>query len=81
MATQRLKRANGVKEKPESTILVSGVECKVHSEKFPDGKWRDVYRFTVPGWKECKITGLRATRRVINARLDPGVQFLYGINR
>ncbi len=70
-----------MKERTESTILVSGIECKVHSEKFPDGKWRDVYRFTVPGWEECSITGIRATRRVINARLDPGVQLLYGINQ
>ena len=63
-----------MKEKPESTILVSGVECKVHSEKFPDGKWRDVYRFTVPGWEECSITGLRETKRVIRGRLDPVVR-------
>lgn len=63
-----------MKEKQESTILVSGVECKVHSEKFLDGKWRDVYRFTVPGWEECSITGLRETKRVIRGRLDPVVR-------
>lgn len=70
-----------MKEKTERTVLLYGIECKVHGEKFPDGRWRDVYRFTVPGWEECFITGLRETKRVINARLDLGVQFLYGINQ
>ncbi len=63
----------------ESTILVCGIECAVHSEKFPDGRWHDVYRFTVPGWKECTVTGLRAAKRVIHGRLDPAVRNTLGI--
>lgn len=63
----------------ESTIFVSGIECRVHSEKFPDGKWKDVYRFAVPGWGECKVTGLRAAKRVIHGRLDPAARSTLGI--
>lgn len=54
-------------------------KIRVHSEKFLDGKWRDVYRFTVPGWEECTVTGLRATKRVIRGRLDPAVRNTLGI--
>lgn len=65
----------------ESTIYVGGIECKFRSEKFPDGKWRDVYRFTVPGWGECKVTGLRAAKRVIHGRLNPAVTNTLGIGQ
>lgn len=65
--------------KQEEKVLVMGVECMVHREKFPDGKYRDVYRFTVPGWPECSITGIRATKRVILGRLDPAVRNTLGI--
>lgn len=68
-----------MKEKTESTVLLYGVECKVHGEKFPDGRWRDVYRFTVPGWEECSVAGLRETKRVIQGRLDPAVRNTLGI--
>ena len=68
-----------MKGKAEGTVLLYGIECKVHGEKFPDGRWRDVYRFTVPGWEECTVTGLRATKRVINGRLDPAVRNTLGI--
>lgn len=52
-----------------SIVLVCGVECKVHGEKFPDGKWRDVYRFTIHGEEERMVTGLREAKRVIRERL------------
>ena len=65
--------------KQEEKVLVMGVECMVHREKFPDGKHRDVYRFTVPGWPECSITGIRATKCVILGRLDPAVRNTLGI--
>lgn len=68
-----------MKKQEESVIFVGGIECRVRSEKFPDGKWRDVYRFTVPGWSECKVTGLRAAKRVIRGRLDPAVRNTLGI--
>lgn len=68
-----------VKRKTESTISVYGIECKVHSERFPDGKWRDVYRFTVPGWDECTVTGIRAAKRVIYGCIDPAVRNTLGI--
>lgn len=74
--TEKVKR---VKEKPESTILVSRVECKAHRKKFADGKWRDVYRFTVSGREECEIIGLREAKRVINGRFDPAARCVHGI--
>lgn len=43
-----------------------------------DGK-HSVYRFTVPSWPECKVTGKRAAKRVINGRLDPAVRNTLGI--
>lgn len=63
-----------MKEKTVRTAFILGVECKVHSVKCGDGRWRDAYRFTVPGWEECSITGLRETKRVIRGRLDPVVR-------
>ena len=69
-----------MKKNDEFTVFVDGIACKVHREKFPDGRWRDVYRFTVPGWDECSITGLRETRRVIKGRLDPAVRNTMGID-
>ena len=59
--------------------IISGIRCMVHKQKFPDGKYRNVYRFTVPGWEECSITGIRDTKRVIRGRLDPVVRNTLGI--
>ena len=57
---------------------IYGIDCDVTQEKFPDGK-HSVYRFTVPGWPECKATGKRAAKRVIHGRLDPAVRNTLGI--
>lgn len=62
-----------------STVVISGIECIVHKEKFPDGKRCDVYTFTVPGWDECSITGKREAKRVIHGRLSPEARWAYGI--
>ena len=58
----------------ERVEVVLGIQCMVRREKFPDGRYRDVYRFTVPGWPECSTTGIRSAKRVIHGRLDPAVR-------
>lgn len=63
----------------ECIEYVYGIPCKVKKEKFPDGKWRFVYTFTVDGWSECTVTGRAATKRVINGRLDFAVRNAIGI--
>ncbi len=60
-------------------VMLDGVPCVITRESFPDGK-HDVYRFTVPGWPECVVTGRRAARRVISGRLDPAVRNTLGID-
>jgi len=62
----------------KETVRVLGIDCEVTREKFPDGE-HDVYRFTVPGWPECPVTGLRAAKRVIKGRLDPAVRNTLGM--
>ena len=57
---------------------IYGIDCEVTREQFPDGK-HIVYRFTVPGWPECVVTGRRATKRVISGRLDAAVRNTLGI--
>lgn len=57
---------------------IYGIDCDVTQEQLPDGK-HPVYRFTVPGWPECKVTGKRAAKRVIHGRLDPAVRNTLGI--
>ena len=59
---------------------IYGIPCEVTSERFPDGK-HNVYRFTVPGWPECAVTGRRAAKRVINGRLDAAVRNTLEIDR
>ena len=59
---------------------IYGIDCEVTQEQFPDGK-HSVYRFTVPGWPECAITGRRAAKRVIHGRLDAAVRNTLGIDR
>lgn len=63
----------------EHVEVVLGIRCMVHREKFPDRRYRDVYRFTVPGWPECSTTGIRAAKRVIQGRLNPVVRNTLGI--
>lgn len=55
------------------SVVVLGIECTVSQEDFPDGR-KDVYTFTVPGWEECSIVGLREAKRVIRGRLDAAVR-------
>ena len=52
--------------------VVLGIQCMVRREKFPDGRYRDVYRFTVPGWPECSTTGIRSAKRVIQRSILSG---------
>lgn len=59
---------------------VYGVPCCVQKEKFPDG-YHDVYTFTVDGWDECSVTGLRAAKRTIHGRLDTAVRNTLGIDK
>ena len=54
-----------------STETIQGIACQ------RKGK---VYTFTVPGWDECSIYGLRDTKRVIHGRLDPAVRNTLGID-
>lgn len=53
---------------------IDGIPVYRRREKFPDRKYRDVYRFTVPGWPECTVTGLSAAKRVIRGRTDPAIR-------
>lgn len=62
----------------KTTVTIYGVPCVVKREKFPDG-YHDVYTFTVDGWEECSVTGLRATKRVIGGRLDSAVRNTLGM--
>lgn len=61
-------------------VVVMGIECTVSQEGFPDGR-KDVYTFTVPGWEECSIVGLREAKRVIRGRLDAAVRNTLGLDR
>lgn len=65
---------------PEQTEVL-GVPCKVWKIKDGAGKNTFAYRFTVPGWEECTTTGLRETKRVISARLDPAVRNALGLDK
>ena len=59
---------------------VCGVPCSVRKEKFAD-RYHDVYTFTVDGWGECSVTGLRATKRTIQGRMDTAVRNTLGIDK
>ena len=61
-------------------VVINEIVCERTLEVFPDGKKAPVYRFTVPGWKECCVTGLRAAKRVIRGRQDPAVRRTLGID-
>lgn len=67
------------KDTTKSIVTIYGIKCYAKKEKFPDGKWRITYRFTVPGWEECTVTGIRAAKRVIHGRLDPFARNVMGI--
>ena len=69
-----------MKKREERIVFVDGIKCKVHKERFPDGRYLDVYTFTVPGWDECTVTGVRTAKRVIRGRLDPAVRNTLGID-
>lgn len=60
---------------------VYGIKCSVEKVKCLDGKRRDSYTFTVPGWEQCTVTGIRAAKRVINARLSPDARIWYNIDK
>lgn len=53
--------------------MIDGIKCETETVTCGDGKKRTAYTFTVPGWDECTIIGLRAAKRVIHGRTDPAV--------
>ena len=46
-------------------IVIDGVGCMERN---------NYYTFTVPGWEECTVYGIKAARRVIRGRLAPAVR-------
>lgn len=72
------ERVSAVCEK--DYVVINGIACERTLEVFPDGKKRPVYRFYGAGWKECRVTGLRAAKQVIRGRLDPAVRRMLGID-
>lgn len=64
----------------EKTEYVCGIKCIVKRERCFDGIRRDAYTFTVPGWEECTVVGIRAARRTINGRLDAAVRNTMGMD-
>jgi len=86
MNADKHKNVYGELRETGEVKVIDGIRCEVVKLHFPvdktDGKWRwyDAYRFTVPGWDECTITGLAAARRVIRGRTDPAVLNTLGIN-
>ena len=76
---RNLKGGGKMKEETERTAFILGIECKVRSVKCGDGRWRDAYRCTVPGWEECEIIGFREAKRVVNGRLEPTARWVHGI--
>ena len=79
-------RVYGAVRETGKTQMVEGILCDVVKMHFPANdsgdKWRwfDAYRFTAPGWDECTIVGLAATKRTIRGRTDPAVLNTMGIN-
>ena len=65
---------------PDETkeVYVYGIKCIVKKEQFPDGK-HETYTFTVDGWEECTVTGLKAAKRVINGRLNSATRRTLGM--
>ena len=55
----------------EQNIIIDGVLCQ------NSGAY---YTFTIPGWDECTVYGIKAARRVIRGRLDPAVRRTLGID-
>lgn len=70
---------DGNKGKNQKIAVIQGVPCEIHRVQFPDKKKRDVYTFTVPGFEQCSITGIRETKRVIKGRLSPYARWACGI--
>ena len=61
--------------------VILGIPCEVVKWRFvgAKGRYNIAYRFTVPGWEECEITGRAAAERVIRGRLDAAVRNTMGI--
>lgn len=64
----------------EEEVYICGIKCLVKKEQFPDGE-HSTYTFTVDGWKECTVVGLRAAKRVISGRLNPAVRRTLGLDK
>lgn len=71
---------NATNNIPERIVYVYGIKCTVKKAKCLDGIKRDEYTFTVPGWEQCSIIGLNATKRVINGRLNAAVRNTMGMD-
>ena len=63
------------------SVLIYGIPCDVVKWRFKGkkGRYNIAYRFTVPGWDECTITGINAAKRVIDGRLNAAVRNTLGI--
>ena len=73
----------GIEEKETGEVcIIDGIRCEIIKwrPRATKGRYFTAYRFTVPGWSKCVITGLRDTRRVIRGRLDPMTRILLGID-
>ena len=57
-------------------VQIFGIPCEVilwrHSGS--KGRFRKAYRFAVPGWETCTVTGKAAAERTIRGRLDAAVR-------
>ena len=61
--------------------MVMGIPCEIIKWRWAGSKSRYsiAYRFTVPGWDECTVSGVAAAERVIRGRLDAAVRNTMGI--
>ena len=62
-------------------VVIAGVACEIVKWRWAGskGRYNKAYRFTVPGWPECTISGKAAAERVILGRLNSAVRNTMGI--
>lgn len=60
---------------------IDGIRCEIIKWRFHavKGRYNTAYKFTVPCWPECEITGKKEAKRVIHGRMDPAVRNTLGI--
>lgn len=70
-----------IEERMMGKTMIYGIPCQIIKWRYVGEKsWVTAYRFTVPGWKEATITGIRAARRTIEGRLNPAIRNTFGIS-